>query len=168
MTDFRKDVVLFREMLSRAIWRYASAARSGAAKPWHPPVTGVSFLFSMGDGTASPWVALSFDTQGNPGDDPSHPYQAFHEHFEWGAAMRYLLETEGARWPVILIDGQQTTCNSEEFEQRVGELFVHVLKTARQEGVFQQVPKAAKCALSVHQSGAPPFWWPDDSNEAWA
>jgi hypothetical protein len=161
LIDLRKDAALFRLILNRCVIRYTAAHSSGVARPFHPPVTRIDFVYSLGDGTSTPWVSLHLDTKpgSEPDGDPTHPLFDTIEHPEWGAAYRDLLWSEGRRMPVILTTGELSDCDAGELEWLVGELLVESLQEARDQGVLKRLPKAERCEMGVARFGGG-FGWP--------
>ncbi|HSU54355.1 MAG TPA: hypothetical protein VLT36_09870 [Candidatus Dormibacteraeota bacterium] len=82
----------------------------------------------------------------------------FAEMHEWGSAMRYLSERDENRWPVILPDGKAIDSSCAELEQRVVNMMAEVLKSARDQGVFKDLPKGERCQLGVQSHNG--IGWP--------
>jgi hypothetical protein len=157
----RKDAALFRLILNRCVIRYSGGHETGVARPFHPLVTRIDFVYSLGDGTAPPWVRLSLDTKpgSEPDGDPTHPLFDYVEHSEWGMAVRDLFWSEGRRMPLILTTGELSDCDAREFECLIGDLLGDALKTARDQKVFERLPKAERCEMGVEQFGGG-YGWP--------
>lgn len=164
MIDFRRDAALFREVLRRCATRYSVAHGCSAGRPYHPPLTRIDFVYSVGDGTSTPWVRLDLDTKpgGEPDGAPTHPMFDWIEHPEWGIAIRYLVESEGNRMSVILPSGELSECDDSRFEEIIGDLLVRSLKEARDQGVLAKLPKAPRRELGVEQFGDGNGWPPYD------
>jgi hypothetical protein len=141
--------------------RYSTAARGRVGKPFHPPVTRVDFVFTLGDGTSIPYVCLHLDTKegSEPDGNPTHQMYDYAERPEWGSAIRYLVETKGNKWPVVLTNGQALSCTAEEFVEQVGQMMVDILKSARDQSLFKDLPKGGKCEFGVEDFGGG-FGWP--------
>ncbi|MFO0823644.1 MAG: hypothetical protein U0792_11100 [Gemmataceae bacterium] len=168
MIDLRKDLALFRAVLRRCATRYSVAHESGVGRPYHPPVTRIDFVYSLGDGTSTPWVYLNLDTKpgAEPDGTPTHPLFDWVEHLEWGIGWRYLVESEGNRMPVVLASGELADCEAGEFERLIGDLLVRSLKDARDQNVLAKLPKAPRCELGVEQYGGGYGWPPYEERGA--
>lgn len=160
VSDLRKDAALVREMLERCVVRYSAGHASKVGEPFHPPVTRIDFVYSLGDGVAPPWVNLNLDTKPGAKQDgnPTHPLFDLMEHHQWGSDIRYLLEDGDNTMPVILPNGKLTECDAGAFEQHIGKLLVYCLEEARYQKVFDELPKAAQYALGVEMFGGG-FGW---------
>lgn len=159
--DLRKNAAELREMLVKGVRRYSDAHSYGVSKPFHPPVTRMEFLYSLGDGTSTPWVALNIDTRPDVHEESyTHPFLDMVMLDEWGGPMRYLTDSEKSRMQTVLWDGQLVECNCEQFEGYVRQLFVAVLTAAREQQLFANLPKASRCEIGVIESGTG-FDWPN-------
>src|SRR5436305_1431669 len=72
--DLRKDAAFLRDMPVRCVLRYSTAAAGKVGKPFHPPVTRLDFVYTLGDGTSIPYVCLQLDTKegSEPDGNPTH------------------------------------------------------------------------------------------------
>jgi hypothetical protein len=76
-----------------------------------------------------------------------------------GRAIRDLLWSEGRRIPVILTTGEPSDCDAGELNRLVGDLLVEALTQARDQQVFERLPKAQRCEMAGEQLGGG-YGWP--------
>lgn len=157
--DMREEVPELMDYVRRRVGEHvANAARLGL-----PPVKMIEFGFELGQAN---WVALVFDTR--PDAEPDG---------EWSSEIDDIL-LERPKWPIwhklrkndrvqfVDLSGK-TVDATEELEDPdetlcgiVGEALKHVLLTARDQGVFANLPKAERCELGVENLEGY-YGWPD-------
>jgi hypothetical protein len=76
----------------------------------------------------------------------------------WLAAVQLVCDGDAA--PVTLLDGTTRQCVDEELEKTIGEFLVSVLVSARNDGVFADLPRATRCELGVEEGMNGTFGWP--------
>jgi hypothetical protein len=155
--DYRRDFADIYAYVADRVCTFDPASHDGPGPPG--PVKMIAVGFSYGD---SGWVAVVFDTR--PDAEPDGEWNSHIEgnvlerpHWQWEEGD--LDEEE----PITLIqaDGITRVLPEEDVEvaKAIGELLKAVVVKARADGLFEGMPKAAGCELSVeHQDGH--FGWP--------
>lgn len=158
--DLRKDVQDLREMLSEAVRSYKTLSGASETAESYPPVTGIDLVFSLGDGESTPWVHLHLDTKpgSEPDGDPTHPDFGKLPREGWLPAFRAVCDgeevavTESNRNPRIYGDAGLSNA--------IGEFLVSTLLIAREDGLFNDLPRADRCELGVEDPTTGEFGWP--------
>lgn len=153
--DIREDLPRFRQYLQRRLTQHLAGPEKAS------PVYRIDFGFEFGQ---SNWVALVFDTREDAEPDG-----------EWANMIDEADFLQNPRWPIwhelpeeeqvsfINLGGQTIDVMSDPDNlicAIVGEALKHTLITARDEGLFQSLPKAKKCELGVENLEGY-YGWPD-------
>jgi hypothetical protein len=157
--DLRKDAIDFRELLAKAVKKYATRSRNSKTAKKYPPVTRIDFTYSLGDSESTPWAYLHLGT--DPKCEPcgqwSHPDFAHLDREAWLPSAKSV--SDGKTVPVTLMNGKTQKCGYEQLVQAIGEFLVSILIAARDDGVLKDLPKGKRCELGVEEmEGA--FGWP--------
>lgn len=144
--DIREDVPELLDYVRRRVDEHVAQAANARKLP---PVTRIDFGFEIGQAN---WVALVFDTR--PDAEPDG---------EWTGKIDDVM-LQRPNWPLwhefpedanvsfIDLSGKEVDVMDNPDEiicNIIGEAMKHVLLTAREQGVFNKLPKAEKCELSV-------------------
>jgi hypothetical protein len=159
--DLQKDAVDVQRMLADAVRRYAAKHKAAGTAKKHPPVTRIDLSFSLGDSVSTPWVYLSFDTKpgSEPDGDPTHPDFVKLTRKGWLPAVKAVCNDEEAK--VTQTNGKTKKCGDAELTETIAKFLVDSLLEARANGVFADLPKAARCELGVEDFGGGEFGgWP--------
>ncbi len=144
--DIREDVPHFLDYVKRRVAEHV--AKSTTQKDL-PPVKMIDFGFEFGQAN---WVALVFDTRIDAEPDgqwtveieevlfPRANWPIWHELPE--DAVVHFLDLAGKKVNVME-NPDEIICTI------VGDALKHVLLTAREQGIFDPLPKAAGCELAV-------------------
>jgi hypothetical protein len=106
-------------------------------------------------------VYLSFDTKpgSEPDGDPTHPAFVKLTRKGWLPAVKAVCNDEEAR--VTQSNGKTKKCGDAELTEMIARFLVDSLLEARANGVFADLPKAARCELGVEDFGGGEFGgWP--------
>ena len=159
--DLQKDTVDVQGMLADAVRRYAAKHKAAGTAKKHPPVTRIDLTFSLGDTVVTPYVYLSFDTKpgSEPDGDPTHPDFGKLTRKGWLPAVKAVCHDKEAE--VTLTNGKTIKCGDAELGETIAKFLVDSLLEARANGVFADLPKAARCELGVEDWGGGAFGgWP--------
>jgi len=167
--DLRKDAIALRRMLKRAVKGYAAKHANAKTSKTHPPVTKVDLWFCLSPCEFGASVSLNLDTQ--PG--------AHQDGFGWSHAdftmltrdgwLPTILHVHGDGLPIddlwkasiTLLNGATRECDARRLTRTIGQFLVSELLRACEEGVFQGLPRARRCALGVIANDGE-FIWPKD------
>jgi hypothetical protein len=142
--DIRKDLPRFRKYLEERLAQHLRGPKK--SKPVHR----IDFGFEFGQQN---WVALVFDTREDAEPDG-----------EWANMIKKADFLQNPRWPIWLELPEEEQVSFINLAGRtinvmrdpdnliceiVGEALKHTLITARDEDLFQALPKAKKCELGV-------------------
>ncbi len=155
--DLQKDSADIHAYVVERVSSFNPKTNKGPGGPG--PITRVDVGFDFEQGG---WVALIFDTR--PGAEPDGEWNGSIEGNSlalphWPAAVEV---NEAKTLKVVLPHGVERKLragSSETLAKLLGEMLKGVLLKARDEGVFERLPKATRCELGVEeQNGA--YGWP--------
>src|SRR4051812_4526332 len=150
--DLRKWHGKILALLKEAIANYAAKHRENGSK--YPPVTAISFRYAI---EQNAYVNLCLDCRPNYEPDGEYTHFAFvsKDLPEWDAFVDEASEDACVEAKVITFDGQTVIftpeTSPEEFVAPFGEMFVDVLKKARDAGVLNDLPRGPSCVLGVEE-----------------
>jgi hypothetical protein len=153
--DLRRDFDDVYAFVLNRIHGFDPSANNGPGKPG--PVRQIDLGFEY---YPSGWVAVVFDTR--PDAEPDGEWNSYIEGNELARAHWQEAGEANLDGPITLVqlDGTETVFPAgAELAEPLGELLKLVLLKVRADGVFEKLPKAAGCELSVeHHEGA--YGWP--------
>ncbi len=155
--DLRTDFTEIYAHVVERVQAFDPEANDGPGEPG--PVTALEFGFGFDQGG---WVVLVFDTRPD-----AEPDGTWNDHIEGNDLERPLWTrafNANARAAVTLVlpDGTELVVppgGRDQFAAALGDLLKAVLLKAREDGVFADLPRAARCELGVEeQEGG--YGWP--------
>jgi hypothetical protein len=158
--DLPADAEDVRNMIRKAVTKYTKANASKATAKDHPPVSRIDLTYWLGDGgPASPFIMLSIDTRPGANPDGSHTHTEFAmlKRPAWRPVINGLFDGKPAT--IKLLTGASKKLTENNITKTIGEFLVAVLKTAKADSLWGELPRLPECEFGVEESGGS-FGWP--------
>jgi hypothetical protein len=158
--DLQKDAGAVRNLLRKAVAKYTKSSLTKSSAKRYPPVSRIDLTYWLGDGgPEAPFIMLEIDTR--PGAMPdgkySHAEFAVLERPAWRSAINGLFD--GKTTSAVLLSGDTKKLTENNLTKIIGDFLVAVLKGAKKDGLWAELPKLPECEFGVEESGGG-FGWP--------
>lgn len=157
--DLRPDTTAICRLIEKAVKKYARLHHKDPDS--NPPASRFDIIYSLGDSHSTPWIIVNVDTKpgSEPDGDPTHPNFAELYRQKWLPAVQAAFDDQ--KVPVTLPNGRVLKCNSDKLDNAIGKLLVAQVLAARDEGVFEGLPRLSRCELGVQNPTTFDFGWPN-------